>query len=340
MKDIKVSVIVPVYKVPLEYLRDCLDSLKDQTLQECEFIVVSDGAPNAECSVCEEYATKDSRFKFFRKEHAGVSAARNFGIEQAQGEYISFVDSDDCVKQNYLSFLSQLQVSPDIIFFNFVFQFKNRIIQKPFPQTRFVAEKKTIQDNLLELFDFCNHDNFGYTFNKFFKKAIVDSKKIRFSENFSFMEDNIFTLQFCQHISNIFIANEELYYYHLSMNGLTFAKHNFDFYHNLSKELKKSAEYYSNPFKDIFLSKRIRLLHFLSFLSIVKQKYKINYHDFIVFRQTYLKERDARYSCLTLRLIFFFPPKIAYFFCYIYKMLCWLPGLKYPKLPKGNKIQY
>ena len=330
MQDIKVSVIVPVYKVPLEYLRACFDSLIAQSLQESEFIVVSDGAPEAECSVCEEYADRDSRFKFFRREHAGVSATRNYGIEKAQGEYISFVDSDDCVKQNYLSFLSQLQVSPDIIFFNFVFQFKNRIIQKPFPQTRFLAEKKSIQDSLLELFDFYNHDNFGYTFNKFFKKTIVDGKKIRFPENICFMEDNIFTLLFCQHISNIYIANEELYYYHLSMNGLSFARHNIDFYHNLSNELKKSAEYYSNPFKDIYLNKRIHHLHFLSFLSIIKQKHKIKYQDLIVFRQRYLKERNVKYSCLTLRLIFFFPPRIAYFLCYIYKMLCWLPGLKHP----------
>ena len=92
---IKVSVIVPVYKVPLKYLRACLDSLTAQTLQECEFIVVSDGAPEAECAICAEYAGKDSRLKFFRREHAGVSATRNYGIEKAQGEYITFVDADD-----------------------------------------------------------------------------------------------------------------------------------------------------------------------------------------------------------------------------------------------------
>lgn len=97
---IKVSVIVPVYKVPLKYLRACLDSLTAQTLQECEFIVVSDGAPEAECAICEEYVKKDSRFKFFKREHAGVSTARNYGIQQAQGEYVTFVDSDDIIQEN------------------------------------------------------------------------------------------------------------------------------------------------------------------------------------------------------------------------------------------------
>ena len=104
--NILISVIVPVYKVPLEYLRACLDSLIAQTMLESEFIVVSDGAPEAECSTCEEYAAKDTRFKFFKREHAGVSAARNYGIEQAKGEYITFLDSDDWIEKNSLSQLS------------------------------------------------------------------------------------------------------------------------------------------------------------------------------------------------------------------------------------------
>ena len=100
---IKVSVIVPIYKVPVEYLRECLDSLASQTEQECEFIMVSDGAPAAECSICKEYSDKDFRFKFLIREHAGVSATRNYGIEQAQGEYITFVDSDDWIEKETCS---------------------------------------------------------------------------------------------------------------------------------------------------------------------------------------------------------------------------------------------
>ena len=98
----KVSVIVPVYKVPLEYLRECLGSLAAQTLQESEFIIVSDGAPKEECSICDEYATKDIRFKFFKREHAGVSTTRNYGIAQALGEYITFVDADDWIDKSTL----------------------------------------------------------------------------------------------------------------------------------------------------------------------------------------------------------------------------------------------
>ena len=83
MNGIKVSVIIPVYKVPLEYLRTCLDSLVAQTMHECEFIVVSDGAPEAECSICEEYVARDCRFKFFS---ASVNGVLFFKVS---GEYLS-----------------------------------------------------------------------------------------------------------------------------------------------------------------------------------------------------------------------------------------------------------
>ena len=79
-------------------LRACLESLRAQTLRECEFIVVSDGAPDEDCAVCEEFAEKDSRFRFFEREHGGVSAARNFGIGEARGDYLAFIDADDRVE--------------------------------------------------------------------------------------------------------------------------------------------------------------------------------------------------------------------------------------------------
>ena len=119
MKQINISVIIPVFTVPLEYMRACFDSLKNQTMQECEFVVVSDGAPEEESSICEEYVNKDARFKFFRREHAGVSAARNFGIEHAQGEYIVFVDSDDKTTKDFCSaiYSSAKKWNSDILLF-------------------------------------------------------------------------------------------------------------------------------------------------------------------------------------------------------------------------------
>lgn len=91
-----ISVIVPVYKVE-KYLPACLDSLLAQTYQNFELLLVDDGSPDKCWEILQQYAAQDARVCIFRKENGGVSSARNFGLEQARGEYICFVDSDDLV---------------------------------------------------------------------------------------------------------------------------------------------------------------------------------------------------------------------------------------------------
>ncbi len=94
----KVSVIVPVYGTE-QYLRKCLDSLVEQTLQEIEIIVVNDGSPDNSQQIIEEYEEKYTNVHGFQKENGGLSDARNYGIKQATGEFIAFVDSDDYVEK-------------------------------------------------------------------------------------------------------------------------------------------------------------------------------------------------------------------------------------------------
>ena len=95
------SIILPVYNVE-KYLPDCLDSLLAQTYPNFELLCVNDGSPDNSQSILEQYAQKDSRVRVFQKENGGVSSARNFGMEQAKGEYIGFVDPDDLVLPEYL----------------------------------------------------------------------------------------------------------------------------------------------------------------------------------------------------------------------------------------------
>lgn len=99
----KVSVIVPIYKTPLNYFKECMDSLYNQTMQNVEFILVFDGENKKLFSICETYKDKDERFKIFIQPHLGVSATRNFGIKQAKGEYITFVDADDILCSDILN---------------------------------------------------------------------------------------------------------------------------------------------------------------------------------------------------------------------------------------------
>ncbi|MDY3318704.1 glycosyltransferase family 2 protein [Riemerella anatipestifer] len=95
----EVSVIVPVYNVE-RFLKKCLDSLVNQTLEDIEIIIVNDGSNDGSQSIITEYENKyPNKIKAFQKENGGLSDARNFGLEQANGEYIGFVDSDDFVRE-------------------------------------------------------------------------------------------------------------------------------------------------------------------------------------------------------------------------------------------------
>lgn len=201
--NLVISVIVPVYKVPLEYLRVCLDSLVAQTMQECEFIIVSDGAPEAECSICEEYAAKDTRFKFFNREHAGVSAARNFGINQAQGEYITFVDADDWFSENALQIL-----------FNIMEENQAEIG---------IANSQKIWDNgrRQTLFSFYNHTEKTLLkrivhvgcWSYIFKNSIIQTNHIQFQEELKLSEDRVFIFEYYLYCQKIAFTNEIIYFY-------------------------------------------------------------------------------------------------------------------------------
>ena len=99
-----ISIIVPIYNVE-NYLRQCLDSIMNQTYQKFECLLINDGSPDNSAEICREYVSKDSRFCYFEKENEGVSSSRNLGIERSRGEYVTFIDSDDWVESDYLEVL-------------------------------------------------------------------------------------------------------------------------------------------------------------------------------------------------------------------------------------------
>ena len=102
-----ISVIIPVYNVE-SYIRQCLDSIVGQSLENIEILCVDDGTLDNSGKICLEYAKKDSRIKVIHQENSGLSAARNTGIENATGFYLAFVDSDDWIHPNFLETLYRL----------------------------------------------------------------------------------------------------------------------------------------------------------------------------------------------------------------------------------------
>lgn len=99
MNEIKVSVIVPIYNTE-KFLRKCIESIVNQTLQEIEIILINDGSTDNSHNICLEYAEKyPEKIRYINNKNIGCSATRNLGIELAKGEYIAFVDSDDYIEK-------------------------------------------------------------------------------------------------------------------------------------------------------------------------------------------------------------------------------------------------
>lgn len=96
-----VSIVIPIYKVE-KYLKACLDSVLKQTYTNYEVLLINDGSPEDERTICLDYISKDLRFRYYEKENGGLADARNYGIEKMKGEFVTFIDSDDYVEPMYL----------------------------------------------------------------------------------------------------------------------------------------------------------------------------------------------------------------------------------------------
>ena len=133
MDDLRVSIIVPVYNVPENLLRKCIESLKKQTLHEIEILLVDDGSTDLSGTICEQYATEDTRIRVIRKRNGGLSSARNAGVLQARGKWITFVDGDDWIDPDMCSAMYQLgeQQQVQIVMCGIAENYKNsQIVQK------------------------------------------------------------------------------------------------------------------------------------------------------------------------------------------------------------------
>lgn len=180
----RVSVIVPVHNTEL-YLRECLDSILSQTEQNIEVICVDDGSTDSSPDILEEYAQADSRIRVIREDCRGAGAARNLGLAQAQGEYLSFLDSDDRFEGEMLEeAANQLdQTDADIAVFSSWMYDSDQDINRP-------ATWTFRSDYLPDECPFSWRDmpnrifnSFGnYTWNKLFRHSFVKKHSILFQE--------------------------------------------------------------------------------------------------------------------------------------------------------------
>ena len=187
-EDIKVSVIIPVYKTE-QYLDKCINSIKNQTLKDIEIICIDDGSPDKCGEILDNYAKEDTRIKVIHQQNSGVSAARNKGIEVATGEYLKFVDSDDTIEREAceVSYNKAKEQNADILLYN---QPVNEVQKKPV----FVL--------------FSLSACFGI-----YRRDFINRENIRFKTDLKYAEDQTFNMMCFPKANKVVLTKENFYNY-------------------------------------------------------------------------------------------------------------------------------
>lgn len=189
-----VSVIVPVFNTK-QYLDRFLESLTIQTFDDWECILVDDGSTDGSCSICREYAVKDSRFKVIRKKNGGVGSARNKGMEIAKGDWIYFSDSDDELYSDTIETLISL-TSDDISLVMAGYDdidFNGAQRNMPIP---FFIETLNKEEAIRRLFTPKYYGYEGYLWCKLFKKKAINQHNLTFREDIAYNEDCLFIMNY------------------------------------------------------------------------------------------------------------------------------------------------
>lgn len=284
----KISVIVPVYNTE-KYLRRCIDSILAQTFTDFELLLINDGSRDSSGAICDEYAAKDSRVRVFHKENGGVSSARNVGLDNAKGEWISFVDSDDWVDHTFLELviLDATRHKADVVFCDSIFEFSN--IQKIYKHYNW---EKTHNAGLAEFISTTWTCLWGCIINR----SIISNNHIKCPENITFCEDFHFIVRVC-FFANIIKKIPVALYHYTQRDGSAV--------HSSSLSTREEIWVYSDIIA-FFKSKRA-YNHFKKVMAwrLLKasQKFALNVNDFEKFNRLYPEKRGFIFGCPFVRKI-------------------------------------
>jgi len=215
MEEELISIIVPIYKVE-NYLERCLNSILKQTYINLEIILIDDGSTDSSGSICDNYSKKDKRIVTIHNENQGVSASRNNGLNIANGKYITFIDSDDFVSENYIEELYKMITlnNADMAIIGNDEQYNDGIIKMNKKLKVTINAEKTIKKILEEKYIS------SVCWGKMYKKTLLDD--IKFDTNINIGEDFKFIIEVLDKANKISIdTKQNLYHYKMTENSVT-----------------------------------------------------------------------------------------------------------------------
>lgn len=237
----EISVIVPVYNAE-KYISRCIDSILSQRIPDFELLLIDDGSTDNSGALCDEYAEKDSRIKVFHQANKGASAARNTGIDIAEGDWIVFVDADDWVDSEYLESLYEHVKSSDGEMF--VFQGLIKKHQQNISLIQLDCSDIDITHNADLLFEKINLFKYCGPCCKILKKEYL--KNIRFNENIIAAEDYDFLIRYLTLCNMVKLSSQVHYFYEHHNNSVSCRLYSFENELSGLKQLKQSFCFFLN----------------------------------------------------------------------------------------------
>lgn len=206
-----------------QHLERCLNSIVNQSYSDLEIILINDGSTDSSASICDRYAEKDERIKIVHQTNSGVSATRNAGLNNATGDYISFIDPDDWVEPDmYENLAAHLRLEDlDIIRFN---AYRKGEILNPLPFKGEYSGEKLDYEFMLPLVgakEFGGMFILGVLWLHVFKRELIERHTIRFKEELRRCEDRLFTLTAVLHSNNMLFIEDILYHYEVYDESLS-----------------------------------------------------------------------------------------------------------------------
>lgn len=257
-----ISVIIPVYNSK-SYLDCCLESVISQTFKDLEIIIVNDGSSDGSKEICEKYAKKDSRIKLINQENQGVSAARNKGLDVAQGEYIGFLDSDDFIKHDMYEKLYKLitenKADISVCAVEEIDAYgEKKISNKDSKYKTFIFDTKEAVECILS-----GKFLTMYSVNKLYRRELFENIRYKIGVIY---EDTILSTQIFAKSKKVVYNSQVLYYYVRNPDSITLQK-----FSSKDMDIIDSGEYVSKFIEERIpsLKKAAEYRKFWSYLHVL-----------------------------------------------------------------------
>lgn len=241
-----ISVIIPVYNAE-SYISRSIDSISSQDYRNIEIIIIDDGSTDSTKEIVT--AMSDNRIRYYYQINAGVSAARNYGISVAKGDYIIFADADDTYFENSFSKMVQILETSHAELACFGYRFDNKSIKKTdfIISDSFISRPMTFSELSVFLGEVPNAP-----WGKVFLRSIVEAKNIRFDVNVPYAEDTIFLLNYIAYIDKIVLSSDVVYYYNVSPGEIQASNKFYPKICEYFSKVMKAKELYCNQKNTVY----------------------------------------------------------------------------------------